>query len=164
MAAPITWAEATSPILWSNIGIDWDTPAVTGSSTFALSNTFPSSGVGTLVAFSTIGANMGKIHASTLAASGVISFGNNMGYPSEGGFTFSGEVTFSNDLGYTQSGTLTNAVGAVTFALDNTYVNNTNHQESVSLALNTTFTDSSEFLWNEVSDVPTTWTDVEYPN
>ena len=87
-----------------------------------------------------------------------------MGYPSEGGFTFSGEVTFSNDLGYTQSGTLTNAVGAVTFALDNTYVNNTNHQESVSLALNTTFTDSSEFLWNEVSDVPTTWTDVEYPN
>ena len=93
MTAPITWAEATSPILWSNIGIDWNTPAIADSSTFALSNTFPSSGVGTLVAFSTIGANMGKIHASTLATSGVISFGNNMGYPSEGGFTFTGDAT-----------------------------------------------------------------------
>ena len=35
MTAPITWAEATSPILWSNIGIDWNTPAKTNSATFA---------------------------------------------------------------------------------------------------------------------------------
>ena len=35
MTAPITWAEATSPILWSNIGIDWNTPALGNSATFA---------------------------------------------------------------------------------------------------------------------------------
>ena len=40
MTAPITWAEATSPILWSNIGIDWDTPAETGSATYALDDGF----------------------------------------------------------------------------------------------------------------------------
>ena len=37
MTAPITWAEASSPILWSNIGIDWNSPAKTGDPTFALS-------------------------------------------------------------------------------------------------------------------------------
>ena len=40
MTAPITWAEATSPILWSNIGIDWNTPAETGSATYALDGGF----------------------------------------------------------------------------------------------------------------------------
>ena len=36
MTAPITWAEATSPILWSNIGINWNTPAETGSAAYAV--------------------------------------------------------------------------------------------------------------------------------
>ena len=36
MTAPITWAEATSPILWSNVGINWNTPAETGSATYAV--------------------------------------------------------------------------------------------------------------------------------
>ncbi len=34
MTAPITWAEASSPIYWSNIGINWNTPAKTDTSAF----------------------------------------------------------------------------------------------------------------------------------
>ena len=163
MTAPIKWSEATSPILWSNIGIDWDTPALANTSTMALSGGYTGSGVGTMVASATLATNMGKIHASTLATSGVISFGNNMGHTSAGGFTFTGEATFSSNLGYTQSSTLS-AVSAATFAMDNTYINNTNHADSVSMGLNATFSGSSAFLWNDVSDESTTWTDVEYPN
>ena len=36
MTAPITWAEASAPIYWSNIGIDWDTPAKANSSSYGV--------------------------------------------------------------------------------------------------------------------------------
>ena len=52
MTAPITWAEATSPILWSNIGINWNTPAETGSATYAIDDGF------TLAASHTKGASI----------------------------------------------------------------------------------------------------------
>ena len=86
-----------------------------------------------------------------------------MGHTSAGGFTFTGDATFSSNLGYTQSSTLS-AVSAATFAMDNTYINNTNHADSVSMGLSANFSGSSGFLWNDVSDESTTWTDVEYPN
>jgi hypothetical protein len=38
MTAPITWAEASSPIYWSNIGIDWDSPAKTETSIFTVNS------------------------------------------------------------------------------------------------------------------------------
>ena len=35
MTAPIKWEQATSPILWSNLGINWNTAALGNSGTFA---------------------------------------------------------------------------------------------------------------------------------
>ncbi len=37
MTAPIKWAEAGSPIYWSNIGINWNTPAKDDSVTYSVS-------------------------------------------------------------------------------------------------------------------------------
>jgi hypothetical protein len=106
---------------------------------------------------------MGKIHASTLATSGVVSFGNVVGATSAGGFTFTGEAEFSNSLGYTPTNVHT-AVGSATFAVDNTFVTNINHAESVSIDVTSDISPSDSLLWNEVSDPTTTWTRVEYPN
>ena len=163
MAAPIKWSEATSPILWSNIGIDWDTPAKANTSTYASSVGYTTSTNATQNVSATLGSNMGKIHASTLATSGVISFGNVMGEASEGGFTFTVEAEFSSSLGYTPTDVNT-AVGSATFAVDNTFVTNINHAESVTVGVTSGISLSDSLLWNEVSDPTTTWTRVEYPN
>jgi hypothetical protein len=163
MTAPIKWSEATSPILWSNIGIDWDSPAKANTSTYASSVGYTASNNATQNVSATLGSNMGKIHASTLATSGVVSFGNVVGTSSEGGFTFTGVIEFSNSLGYTPVDVHT-AVGSATFALDNTYITNTNHAESVSVGVTCADGSSSGLLWNEVSDPTTVWTRVEYPN
>ena len=163
MTAPITWAEATSPILWSNIGIDWDTPAKANTSTYASSVGYTTSNNATQNVSATLGSNMGKIHASTLATSGVISFGNVMGEASEGGFTFTGQAEFSSSLGYTPTDVNT-AVGSATFAVDNTFVTNINHAESVTVGVTSGISLSDSLLWNDVSDPTTVWTRVEYPN
>ena len=163
MAAPIKWSEATSPILWSNIGIDWDTPAKANTSTYASSVGYTTSNNATQNVSATLGSNMGKIHASTLATSGVVSFGNVVGTASEGGFTFTGVVEFSSSLGYTPTDVNT-AVGSATFAVDNTFVTNINHAESVTVGVTSGISLSDSLLWNEVSDPTTTWTRVEYPN
>ena len=79
MTAPITWAEATSPILWSNIGIDWNTPAETGSATYAVDGGY------------TLGA------AHTKGAS--ISFGLDASYANAGVTTMPVSTSFGTTVG-----------------------------------------------------------------
>jgi len=97
------------------------------------------------------------------------------------GFTFPVSVSFGADVGYTQ------AVGAtyrdsISLAADADLVNNVVHPESITFAIEgrvfpgefyansitmatgASMSLDSEFLWNEVDDVTTTWTKVEYPN
>jgi hypothetical protein len=38
------------------------------------------------------------------------------------------------------------------------------YPESITIPASLTFTDESGFLWNDVSDVTTTWTKIDYPN
>ena len=163
MSAPITWAEATTPITWSAIGINWNSPAKADSSSFAVSGGYSQTSSATFPSSVTFANNMGKVHASTLATSGVVSFGVQNGYTGAGGFTFENEASFALTQNYTLSSTLT-AVGAVTIPISVTYVNNTNHAESVTIGSTIDVSSSNAFLWNDVSDVTTTWTDVEYPN
>jgi hypothetical protein len=106
---------------------------------------------------------MGKINASTIATSGAISFGVQNGLVSAGGFTFSNNVSFGTTMNYAANSVLT-ATGVITIPLNVTYVNTTNHAESISIGSTMNVTSSTGFLWSDVSDVTTTWTDVEYPN
>jgi hypothetical protein len=163
VSAPITWAEATTPITWSAIGIDWNTPARADTSTLAVSSGYSNINVGTLAAAASFANNLGKVHASTNSLSTVISFGLQNALVSLGGFTFENAISFDVDNGYTNSGTLA-AVSSITIPLTMTYVNGTNHTEPISIGSTMNVTSSGEFLWGDVNDVSTVWTDVEYPN
>ena len=163
MTAPITWAQATSPILWSNVGIDWDTPAKTGDPTYALSQGYTSSGVAAMVASSTFAVNSGYSSSSVMTATGSATYAVDSGLTSSGGFNLASAADFASTMDYSSSATH-NAVGVATFAATIEYINNTNHADSVSMALTMGESSSSAFLWTDVTDVTTTWTDVDYPN
>tara|TARA_R110000751_G_scaffold39571_1_gene93855 strand:- start:1153 stop:1473 length:321 start_codon:yes stop_codon:yes gene_type:complete len=106
---------------------------------------------------------MGKVHATTLATSGVVSFGLQNALTSAGGFTLANDISFGTTMDYTISSVLS-AVSVITIPLSVTYVNATNHAESISIDSTMNVSSSNDFLWVDVSDVATTWTDVEYPN
>jgi len=163
VSAPITWAQATSPILWSNIGINWNTPAVTGDPTFALSQGYPSSSVAAYAASATFAVNSGYTSSSVMSAIGSATYAVDSGLTSSGGFNLAAAADFSSTMDYSSSSTH-NAAGVATFAATIEYINNTNHADSVSVALSMGESSSSAFLWNDVTDVTTTWTDVDYPN
>ena len=163
MTAPITWAQAASPILWSNIGIDWDTPAKTGDPTFALTQGYTSSGAAAMVVSSTFAVNSGYSSSSIMATTGSATYAVNSGVTSNGGFNLSGEVTFASTMDYSSS-TARNAAGVATIAVSVGYLNNTNHADSATMALSMGQSTSSGFLWNESDAVTTTWTKVDYPN
>jgi len=163
VTAPIKWSEATTPITWAAVGINWNSPAKADTSTLAISGGYSNTNVGTIAAAASFANNLGKVHASTNSMSTVISFGLQNALVSLGGFTFENAISFDVDNGYTNSGTLA-AVSSITIPLTMTYVNATNHTESISIGSTMNVTSSGEFLWSNVSDVSTVWTDVEYPN
>ena len=165
MTAPITWAEATSPILWSNIGIDWNTPALGNSATFAANvgeTHTDEQGIGFSITF---GANVGqtlsviptKPEAITMALTAAQAVGHDK--------TLAESAIFGADLTSPVTDRL-DAVESVTFAVTDTSV----------FGPGAIFTDepiypvklgifgSTSFLWNDVDDETTTWTDVDYPN
>ena len=98
-----------------------------------------------------------------------------------GGFTFPVSVAFGAGIGYTQAVDATYR-NSISMAVDSEVINNVVHPESITFAIEgrvfpgefyansiTMATESSmsidsEFLWNETSDVSTTWTKVDYPN
>ena len=163
MSAPITWAEATTPITWSAIGINWNTPARADTSTLAVSSGYSNINVGTLAAAASFANNLGKVHASTNSLSTVISFGLQNALTIAGGFTFENDISFDISNDYTISSVLSTS-GTITIPLTMTYVNGTNHTESISVGSTMNVASSGEFLWGNVNDVSTIWTDVEYPN
>ena len=165
MTAPITWAEATSPILWSNIGIDWNTPALGNSATFAANvgeTHTDEQGIGFNIVF---GANVGqtlsviptKTEAITMALTAAQAVGHDK--------TLAESAIFGADLTSPVTDRL-DAVESITFAV----------QDTSTFGPGTTFTDepvytvtmgiggSTSLLWNEEDEVTTTWTKVDYPN
>ena len=98
-----------------------------------------------------------------MAAIGSATYTVNSGLTSSGGFNLAAEADFASTMDYSSS-SIHNAVGVTTFAATLEYINNTNHADSISIALSVGESSSSAFLWNDVADVTTTWTDVDYPN
>ena len=165
MTAPITWAEATSPILWSNIGIDWNTPALGNSATFAANvgeTHADEQGIGFSITF---GANVGqtlsviptKTEAITMALTAAQAVGHDK--------TLAESAIFGADLTSPVTDRV-DAVESVTFAVTDTsvfgpgaiFTDEPIYPVTVDIAA------STSFLWNDVDDETTTWTDVDYPN
>lgn len=163
MTAPITWAEASTPITWAAVGINWNSPAKANTSTLSINGGYSNLNNSTIPASIAFANNMGKVHATTLATSGVVSFGLQNALTSAGGFTLANDISFGTTMDYTISSVLS-AVSVITIPLSVTYVNATNHAESISIDSTMNVSSSNDFLWVDVSDVATTWTDVEYPN
>jgi len=185
LTAPITWAQATTPILWSNIGIDWDTPAKTGdptyglsqgctvaggrgfadSITFAVSTGVSDSAVRGLNPSAAFAVNSGYTSSSALNATGVVTYAVSNGFTSSAVYNLAGSATFAATAGYTSSSIYD---GGVSAEFDLSLVQScelfTNYADSISFAVTASESASSGFLWNEADDVTTTWTKVDYPN
>ena len=165
MTAPITWAEATSPILWSNIGINWNTPALGNSATFAANvgeTHVDEQGIGYSITF---GANVGQtltvVPIKTESIAMALTAAQAVGHDK----TLAESAIFGADLTSPVTDRL-DAVESITFAVSDTST----------LTPGTTFTDEpiytvnvgmragNSFLWNEEDEVTTTWTKVDYPN
>ena len=87
MTAPITWAEATSPIYWSSIAINWNSPAKGESPSFAVDAGYTTGGrldIGSSVLYG-IDAGLVKSGTGTIVADAI--YAVNTGYTSLGGFT-----------------------------------------------------------------------------
>jgi len=165
MTAPITWAEATSPILWSNIGINWNTPAETGSATYAVDGDY-TLGVshikGASISFG-VDASYSNTGIATMPMS--VSFGTTIGSDLQHGLLIQGAGTFASDL--SQASTVTATMSpSVTFGVDADYssVGNLSFSDSITFSGSFTQTAVDSFLWNPETDPTTTWTAVTDPS
>ena len=164
MVAPITWAEATSPILWSNIGINWNTPAETGSATYALDDGFTlgashTKGVSTSFGVESAYSSLG---VSTIPVS--ITDGIEVSSDLQHGLVVQGAGTFSADL--SQLSTVTATISpTITFGVDADYSSVGNMLFSETITFSGSFSQSAldSFLWNPETDPTTTWTAVTDP-
>jgi len=165
MTAPIKWEQATSPILWSNIGINWNTAALGNSGTFAANvgeTHSEEQGIGFSITF---GANVGQtlavVPTKPVAITMALTAAQAVGHDK----TLAESAIFGADLTSPVADRL-DAVESITFAV----------QDTSTFGPGTTFTDepvypvtvgisgSASLLWNEEADVTTTWTKVDYPN
>jgi len=166
LTAPITWAEATSPILWSNVGINWNTAAKGNSVTLA----HAVGGTGLLelgpIGFSVVfGANVGetlvvvptKPVAITMALTAAQAVGHN--------HTVAESAIYGADL-TSPATTRLDAVESITFAMQDTSTFRpiTEFTDEPIYPVTVDIVASTSFLWNEEDDERTTWTKVDYPN
>ena len=165
MTAPITWAEATSPILWSNIGIDWNTPAKANSATFAADvgeTHSEEQGIGFNVTF---GANVGETLAVVPIKPESITMGLTAAQAVGHDHTLAASAIFGTNLTSPITDRL-DAVESVTFAVSDvsTLTPGTTFTDEPTYAVSVGISGSTSLLWNEEADVTTTWTKVDYPN
>ena len=165
MTAPITWGESGSPILWSNIGIDWNTPAKGNSVSLGADVGETLSvvqGIGFNVVF---GTDLGQALSETALKPEAISIGLTAAQAVGHDHTLAASAIFGADLTSTVADRL-DAVESITFAVEDTstvgpgtiFTDETVYSVSVAIG------GSTSLLWKDVADETTVWTDVDYPN
>tara|TARA_B100000949_G_C14123243_1_gene383480 strand:- start:145 stop:639 length:495 start_codon:yes stop_codon:yes gene_type:complete len=162
-AAPIPWSSATAPIDWDVIGINWNTAAKANTGTYGALSDQAMSAEGALSPEITFGALADETATGILSLSASGAFGSLGDISSGGGLAFSTSI----DVGALADQTLLNNVAgveSVSWGALADYVNSVNHEETVSVEAVADWSSLDGFLWNEVADVATTWTKVEYPN
>jgi len=165
VTAPITWTEASSPILWSNIGINWNTAALGNSATFAANvgeTHSEEQGIGYSITF---GANVGETLAVVPTKPEAITMGLTAAQAVGHDKTLAESAIFGADLTSPVTDRL-DAVESVTFAVTDTSTMGpgTIFTDEPIYTVNVGIEGSTSFLWNDVDDEATTWTDVDYPN
>jgi hypothetical protein len=164
MVAPITWAEATSPILWSNIGINWNTPAETGSASYGVVDGFSSTHLNILGVSASFGVepSYSSLGVSTIPVS--ITDGIEVSSDLQHGLVVQGAGTFSADLSQLSTVTATMSP-TITFGVDADYssIGNMSFSEIITFSGSFSQTASGRFLWNPETDPTTTWAAVTDP-
>jgi len=165
VTAPITWTEASSPILWSNIGINWNTAALGNSATFAANvgeTHSEEQGIGFNVTF---GANVGETLTVVPTKPEAITMGLTAAQAVGHDKTLAESAIFGADLTSPVTDRL-DAVESITFTVQDTSVfgPGTIFTDEPIYTVNVGIEGSTSFLWNDVDDETTTWTKVDYPN
>ena len=159
MAAPIPWNQAKTPIDWDVIAINWNTAAKANTGTYGALSDQAITGETALSPQITFGALADQPTTGLLSISASGAFGSLGGIASTGGMSFAGNVSMGALAGQAVSGGLTIAETASLEALGD-YINSVNHAEDVSIGALGDWSSTSAFLWNEKSDIATTWTKV----
>ena len=165
MTAPIKCEQATSPILWSIIGINWITAALGNSGTFAVNvgeTHTEEQGIGYSITF---GANVGQtlvvVPTKPVAITMALTAAQAVGHDK----TLAESAIFGADLTSPVTDRL-DAVESITFAVTDTSTMGpgTIFTDEPIYAVSVGIEGSTSFLWNEEDEVTTTWTKVDYPN
>ena len=162
-AAPIPWSSATAPIDWDVIAINWNTAAKANTGTYGALSDQAMSGEGALSPEVSFGALVDETATGIMSTSGSVTFGSLGDISSAGGLSFATSVSLGALAGQTVSNNIAGAESVSWGALAGTS-KNVNHEETVSVEAIADWSSLDGFLWNEVADVSTTWTKVEYPN
>ena len=165
MTAPIKWEQATSPILWSNIGINWNTAALGNSGTFAANvgeTHVDEQGIGYSITF---GANVGQtltvVPTKPVSITMALTAAQAVGHDK----TLAESAIFGTNLTSPVTDRL-DAVESITFAVSDvsTLTPGTTFTDEETYPVVVGMTGATSFLWNDVDDETTTWTKVDYPN
>ena len=158
-AAPIPWSSANTPIDWDVIAINWNTAAKANTGTY-----------GAL-------ADQAMVDESALNPSvifGALADQTNTGIlliPTTGTFGALGDISAAGSMSYAATVSLGALVDqamvmgltfpeTASFGALGDYVNAVNHAEAVTIGSLSDWSSADAFLWNEKSDVTTTWTKV----
>ena len=180
-AAPIPWSSANTPIDWDVIGINWNTAAKANSISIAAEGDVSMSERVAKIESISMGVDAGQTLVDNATFVDSVTMAVEGDATTLAGLSLAASATFGSDLGYTQADDATYR-NSISLAADTGVVNNVVHpesitfsiegqifpgefyQESISMATDYSMSLDSGFLWNDVDDVSTTWTKVEYPN
>ena len=157
-AAPIPWSSANTPIDWDVIGINWNTAAKANSISIAAEGDVAMSERVAKIESISMGVDAGQTLVDNAASA---AFGSDLGY------TQAIDATYRNSVSMAIDTDIVNNVvhpESITLAIEGELFPGEFYQESISMATDYSMSLDSEFLWNDVDDVSTTWTKVEYPN
>ena len=180
-AAPIPWSSANTPIDWDVIGINWNTAAKANSISIAAEGDVAMSERVAKIESISMGVSQGQTLVDNATFVDSVTMAVEGDATTLAGLSLAASATFGSNIGYTQAddGTYRNSIS---IAADAGILNNVVHPESITLAIEgrmfpgefyensiimateSSMSIDSEFLWNDVADVSTTWTKVEYPN
>ena len=159
-AAPIPWSSANTPIDWDVIAINWNTAAKANTGTYGALADQAVAGEGSLSPEISFGALADQANAglfNPLPTAGT--FGALGGTSAAGSMLYAGEVSMGALVDQAVEMGLT-FEGAASFGALGDYVNAVNHAEAVTIGSLSDWSSADAFLWNEKSDVTTTWTKV----
>ena len=148
----------------SLIGIDWNTPAETGSATYAIGDGFTLGAAHTKGASISFGLDASYVNTGVTTMPVSVALGTTVGSDMQHGVIIQGAGTFAADLAQTLAADLT-MNPSISFGVEGGYTSACNlfFSDSITFAGSFTQTSAGNFLWNPETDPTTTWASVSDP-